>query len=347
MSEEITRAVSNQPQHPIAVHPLGVEYEEMRQNVQPPGLGVGASSAPQQATEEHVYLIGRPPMGEFLGFVQVQASDGSKCDLGLLASEWRVANDHIHDLERTERGWADDPPIGDVSPDLVGMRRAVLDNPFFRRAYALLPVAIGTVELDRIAVFQKQINLEFVRKLQGLLGPRPTAEDIFKVCLPLNDPLPPVQLRRIAPGNAFVFMSPSNDLRFLDCAVLQPAQVDGYEGGGRAAGILALVAGFSANCFSALQVEGRLILNNGSHRAFALRERGITHAPCVIQRVSRREELPVVAAQEVSTDPDRFLKAPRPPLLKDYFDPKLRKLVQVPKRNRHVKITFIVANVDI
>src|SRR5712691_3603975 len=110
--------------------------------------------------------------------------------------------------------------------------------------------------------------------------------------------------------------------------------------------IVALVVGYGSNYMNAIHVENRLILHNGSHRAFALRAVGITEAPCVIQTVTRREELQVIAGGDIGENPDRYLVAPRPPLLKDYFDERLRKLLRVPRRQRQVKITFGVEQID-
>jgi hypothetical protein len=93
-------------------------------------------------------------------------------------------------------------------------------------------------------------------------------------------------------------------------------------------------------------IEGRLVLHNGSHRAYFLRDIGITHAACVIQRVTRRDELEFLGG-EVHLNPDRYLKAPRPPLLKDYFDPKLRKVIAVPKKNRSVRVQFGCEQIDV
>ena len=89
------------------------------------------------------------------------------------------------------------------------------------------------------------------------------------------------------------------------------------------------------------------MLNNGSHRAFALREMGITHVPCLIQHVSRREELSVIASGDFNTAPDVYLKDARPPMLKDYFDSKLRKLVRVSRTLRQVKVGFGVEQLDV
>jgi hypothetical protein len=148
-------------------------------------------------------------------------------------------------------------------------------------------------------------------------------------------------------ANSFTFISPSNDFRFVESRLLGPADVPGYIPQGPVTGVLGLVLGYGSNFVTALQVENRLILINGSHRAYALREMGIDRVPCLIEHISRREELEVVIAGEVSQKPDLFLKAARPPLLKDYFDPALRKLVGVTRKDRLVRVTFGIEQSDI
>jgi len=46
------------------------------------------------------------------------------------------------------------------------------------------------------------------------------------------------------------------------------------------------------------------VLNNGHHRASALRECGVRQVPFVIQKVTRREELDVMAIGDLSRHPD-------------------------------------------
>jgi len=101
-----------------------------------------------------------------------------------------------------------------------------------------------------------------------------------------------------------------------------------------------IAVGFSSNFLNAIYAENRLILNNGNHRAYALRNLGVAHAPCVIEHVSSRDELDLVAASAVRSDPDLYLKHPRPMMLKDYFNPKLRKAVPVHRRLRQVIVQF-------
>jgi len=298
--------------------------------------------------EQHLILKGRPPLGEFIGFVSGQAIDapGRGVDYGALTEEWRLANDRICELEQMEAGWADSPPINNLTAEFDELVTDVLQDPIFRRSFAFVPSEIKMIELDRLVVFQKYINLNYVRQLRRAIGSAPTAEAIFRLCLPADHPHPEVQYLQVAP-NIYVFSSHSNDFRFLEARLFDPAQILNHEPLGPAFAVMGLVMGFGSNYLNAIQAEGRLILGNGSHRAFALREAGITHVPAVVQKVSRREELTLVTNPEVQNRTDAYLTAPRPPLLKDYFDPALRKIINVRKRLRQIKISFGVEPIDV
>src|SRR5439155_17488803 len=111
---------------------------------------------------------------------------------------------------------------------------------------------------------------------------------------------------------------------------------------GNLVGVVGLAVGFGSNFLNAVYVENRLILNNGSHRAYALRKMGITHVPCIVQHLSSRDELDVLGPSEVRHDPDLYLKHPRPQMLKDYFNPKLYKVLPVRRRLRQITVRFEV-----
>ena len=61
---------------------------------------------------------------------------------------------------------------------------------------------------------------------------------------------------------------------------------------------------------------------------------------CVIQHLSTRDELDVLAASAIRRHPDFFLKGPRPSMLKDYFNPKLHKVVPVHRQLKQITIKF-------
>jgi hypothetical protein len=100
--------------------------------------------------------------------------------------------------------------------------------------------------------------------------------------------------------------------------------------------------GFGSNFLNAVSAEGRLILTNGSHRAYALRHLGVTHAPCIVQHAKNRDELELVASSQVRKDPDLYLKVPRPSMLPDYFHPELQITLPVHQRTRQVTVRFEV-----
>jgi len=288
--------------------------------------------------EEHVFLMGRPPLEEYLGFMMTEPGGAETANIGQLATEWREANDHIKTLQASEKTLADNPSIEPIPTQLASAVADLMVNPVVQRSYAIVPFDIGMVELDRLVVFQKHIDLGYVRQIQDRLRPNLSDEAIFKLCLSSDHPIVPYKVRRIA-QNQFSFVSVSNDLRLMGIFNLKPDQISGLPPVGVPVSIIAAVVGYGVNFLSAMSVENRLVLFNASHRAYALRELGIKHAPCLIQRVTRREELNAVAAgTDLLQNTDSYLKEPRPPMLKDYFDPKLRKVVRLPSKARQVRI---------
>jgi hypothetical protein len=179
----------------------------------------GCQSGPQCSVglgHPHVFLIGRPPLSEYLGFIAANAVDGAAADQGALANTWRQANDHIRELEVEEAGWADSPAVLPLPGDVHALRDRLLGDPMVQRTFALFPVEIGMVELERMVVFQKQINVAYAANLRAAFGDDPTPEDLFRFCLPIGERRdPPVRGQRIA-QNAWAFVSPSNDFRLLD-----------------------------------------------------------------------------------------------------------------------------------
>ena len=293
--------------------------------------------------DDHVFLIGRPPIGEFLGFIRTMSVDGQNVDQGKLADEWRQANDHVNALEKAEAGIADDVAVSPLPEALQLLTEQVRNEPSFQTNFRMIPTEFGIIELDRLVVYQKFINLGFVGIIKSTFPEKPTEVDVARLAFGIDRPN--AEIKQMQLGNTFGFLSTSNDFRVLDTAILQPQQVL-MSPNGRPVAYVTVAIGFSSNLFNVASIEGRLVLHNGSHRAYFLREMGVTHAPCVVQRVTRRDELEFLGG-EVQQNPDRYLKAVRPPLLKDYFDPKLRKVVTVAKKNRSVRVQLGFEQIDV
>jgi hypothetical protein len=290
-----------------------------------------------QPVDDFVFLSGRPPIPEFLNFIKTMAVDGRDIDQNVLVSEWRSANDRVRDLEQTEGGVADNPGVSETDQSAKPLLDGVLAQPAAQKAFGIVPSQWLTVELDRLVVYQKFINLRYVEELKAE-APNPLgAIDLARFSAGLGLAKAEVQISQSAP-NAFAFTSMSEDLRFLDITLLNPSQVSGYVSQGTTIAMVAIAVGYGPNFITALKIGNRLVLHNGSHRAFALRDLGVTHVPCLVQNVSREDELELVGVPDLKTFADRYLKNPRPPLLKDYFDPRLRKVVRVVRKHRLVQV---------
>jgi len=294
-----------------------------------------------EVVDDYIYLIGRPTLRQFLSFVRNRSRDGRRADAGALTDEWRAAASCIGKLERSEADCADHPVIQPLPAHLESLQEQFMRDSLVQHGFNTVPTQLGVVELDRLVVYQHHIDLSYVGLLKEKLGPSPSEEEIFRLCLPFDHRKPPVKWARMH-HDTYVFTSPSNDLRFLGAMPLDSDNVVRYPPPGALAGVVGLAVGFGSNFLSIISAYDRLILHNGSHRAYALRDLGITHAPCIIQHIYSREELNVVASTAVAERPDVFVKHPRPPLLRDYFDPKLRKIIPVIRRLRQVTVKFQV-----
>src|SRR5437660_5658868 len=262
------------------------------------GLQTGASTpiqsdGAQDAVAENLHLIGRPTLKGFLGFVRKHAVNPP--GEGVLIEEWQAANECVRILEKEEAGVADGPPMTHMGSEYEPLLIEFLKDPLVRHGFNTVPTDVAIVELDRLVVYEKHIDVTHAGRLEARLGPAPSEEQVFRTCLPYDHPQPPVRWSRVH-ENRFVFMSPSNDLRFLGTMELLSAQIANYPPPGDLVGVVGIGVGFGSNFLNAIYAEHRLILNNGSHRAYALRKLGITHVPCIVQHVSSRDELDRMAS---------------------------------------------------
>ena len=219
-------------------------------------------------------------------------------------------------------------------------------DPIFRTAFDALPTRLALVELDRLVVSQKTIHLAHVRRLRDRLGADPTPEQVFRLCLPADHSTAGCRVARVG-SDSVVFVSDADDLRFHESVILAPNQVTDYRPFGPVAGVVGLVVGFGSGYLNVISCEGRLVLNNGYHRAYALRELGVSHVPAVVQEVRRGDEVGAAGGTAFRRNPDYYLRSPRPPVLKDYFDPELRKVVPLVPTARHVRVRFTIEEVDL
>jgi hypothetical protein len=288
---------------------------------------------------EQLRLLGQPTLRDHLDFVQHSVAGGAEMDPRAVCDEWRLANDRYYDLEKREAGIADKAECLELPAAMRPLADELAALPSFRNTWDCLPVSFGMVELDRLVLYQRHVTLPFVEALAARLTPPPDAEGLFRFCQPLERSDPPISVRRLD-EERYLFASESTDFRFHKAVLLRPEQIVGFESFGPIGAVVGLVVGFGSNFLSVIRSDGRMLLHNGYHRAYALRAAGFTHAPAVIQTVTRLDELALVAAHRVVDEPGFYFAAKRPPLLKDFFDPQLSKVLPVRRRERLIEVSF-------
>jgi hypothetical protein len=301
----------------------------------------GAPAA--QAGEQEMWLLGQAPLRKYLDFVEDLGLGAEAANRVPLVQEWSAAAAWYEELKQREAGIADNLDCAPLGPGLAPLADEVMRSTRYTRTFDTLPARIAMVELAHLVVCQNHVTRSFVDRLKQRLGPNPDAAALFRFCLPLDDGQAPVQIRA-AGAKRYQFRSDSTDFRFHEPVLLTPQQLGGYVPFGAVAGAVGLVVGYSSNFLNAVRDDdgGRLLLHNGYHRACALLELGITHAPCVVQTVTSRDELDLVAKPIVANDPGYFFNAPRPPLLKDFADPHIRKVLPIRKVSRVIEVSFDV-----
>lgn len=297
------------------------------------------------AGEDHLYLLNRVSLDDHLSFMRSYPVDAEKLDRKQIAEEWRAAHKLMERLRQSEPTWCDRPAIEPLPKQMQALVDNVTNEPIFAKAFSDAPVEFGMVELDRLVVSQKLVTADHLPRLIEKLGPSPTPEALFRFCLPYERPTPEWRGGRVD-DEMFAFTSASSDLRFLDSVLLKPEQISGYQATGPVAAVVGLVVGFGSNYLNAVKAGNRLVLNNGHHRACALRKAGITHAPIAIQTATNRDELDVLAPRAVRRDPELYLEAPRPPALKDYFDDRLSRHVRLAMSTRQITVSFSTDDKD-
>ena len=301
------------------------------------GSPPGWAHATLSGVDEMLYLTGRPALKSYLRFVANHAVEYPS--EGDLVDEWYAAREIVQTLEREESGAANGPTIVPLEPEEEPLLLEFLKDPVQRSSFNTVPAEVAIIELDTLVVYQKHIDVTHCDRLAAGLAPSPAQSQIFRTCLPYDHPSPPVKWSRVD-ADTWVFMSPSNDLRFLGAFPILSEHANSYATFGTVLGGVMLGVGFGSNFLNAIHVEDRLILHNGSHRAYTLRKLGVTHVPCIVQHVPSRDALDSVAPREVRSDADLYLRHPRPPMLRDYFDPRLCKVFPFERKLQQITVRF-------
>src|SRR4051812_2120562 len=85
------------------------------------------------AVVREAWLLGQPPLDDYLEFVADRTVGGSALARAALVDEWRLSNDYYHELEDAEAGLADSVACRDLDSRLEPLAEEVARDVRFRR----------------------------------------------------------------------------------------------------------------------------------------------------------------------------------------------------------------------
>ena len=286
-----------------------------------------------------LYLYGAAAKAEVMNYVRAFCIPEEASSLPSIVSAWAGASQRFHQIELEERGEAEKINVENLPPELAPRLKEISDDHLFKQTFSQLPFEFKLVELDRLAAGQRTVNLDYVDILKERIPRSPTDGDLIEFCLA---PQKQVKLpaEQILGQNVYSFTSENVDFRFLG-GFRKPLTEDDIKAsttGGYPLAAIVLLVGLGASSMNAFVYQHRYVLNNGFHRAFALRAVGVKQVPIVVQSVNNPQlEFPQVVAE---LPREYLLGANRPALMKDFFDSELTKELKAKAQNKIVQVQW-------
>jgi hypothetical protein len=183
-------------------------------------------------------------------------------DKAALIDQWEAAKVKLGVVPVANAGR---PDIRPIPVEQQGYVQKVLARPVFQREWR--GVAIALVEIDLLLAHQISIDLDRATRSCGMLSSPPNLGDLLAICLPLS--LPNEQLKIVHGENSLLLKSPNLNMR-IHRGINNPP-------------FMGIQFGVSTPFVHVARFGGRCYLCDGYHRAFRLRELGVTHMPCVLR----------------------------------------------------------------
>ena len=234
-----------------------------------------------------------------------------------IKADWIKAAEVFQNLVNTEGGIPDTISAKPLPSEATDVITTLRQSPAFIKTFANFPVTFEEVEIDKVVAGQRTVHLDFVEKIKSNYTHSP--ENLLNFCLHTGQDKTPLNVGRTA-GNAFTFSSDNPSLRFLGGyeQPYDPEFMETHHPGGQPVHAVTLLVGYGISTMNVYRVGKRIILNNGFHRMYTLRDLGVKHVPVVVQRVTHPDlELP----ERIADLPREYLtNAVRPGLMKDFFE---------------------------
>lgn len=286
-----------------------------------------------------LYLFGVATQSDILSYIQTECIESEVKRIKQILTKWREAAVHFQNLIVNENGLAETINIKDINPKFKKRLKEIANNKLFQKTFSSLPIQFKMIEIDKIIACQRYVNLDYVKQIQDAYLKDKSDANFLEICIGSSHSLLKPALLQNAP-NVFSLSSPSVDFRFLGGFPKELSQddIDASTLGGLPVSAIVLLFGYGGSPINVYYANRRVILNNGFHRIYALREAGVKYIPAVVRLIQNIElELP---PQILGLPKEYLLKHPRPAMIKDFLDQKLVTEMKVKPRIRTVKISW-------
>jgi hypothetical protein len=292
---------------------------------------------------DQLYLYAFTTQREVNQYIRTRISKSGNMPPEEILGAWRNIQVKVRSVVESEANLASSINFKTLDPNDHPRLKEILMSPGMSKNYFATSTRFALVDVDRLIAPQRHVNLEHVKKIQSRVPKQATLDDLIEICLASGSGVEPVQHSEVG-HNFHVFSSQSGDLRFLGAFVKDLQGEIAEQGGVPAGGIVAFV-GYGASEINVYEVGSKMILNNGFHRVYALRQMGFKELPVLVQEIKNPSlEVP---GSILGVSSGYLLNHSRPVLLKDFFDEGFAIKLKVPKTVRTVKVRVMTEQFDL
>lgn len=304
-------------------------------------------------TEEKLFLLGFMPMNEISGLVVGEL--GESVDLKRIKELWLPKTKEAQQLVQTDKRLLDDEKLKEIVKDLdpkyenkIKEVKEKLDlNPFWQAN----KYSIKLVKIDELITLQGGVNLDRANKLSKNISKNATMEQLIDYTIDMDRKPELIHHHQIS-NNAILFSTDNHDVRPGKIEVRQiPKDIDqDISKENIPAVVLPVMEGdaviYCLKTFNFVPLPNGtqkknyyLRIQNGLHRAYALRSLGIEYMPCLVVEPTSLAEAGLITGQWT---PERRAQevSIRPPLMKDFFNSNLTEKFDVRKTKMCIKVEW-------
>ncbi len=220
-------------------------------------------------------------------------------------------------------------PLIDIEDDAI--RKTILERPDIHAAFAGLQWYPAMVDLREVLAFQKLINTEGLEARLALV--QTSKEELFELCIPTNQPLPPAGAIVDQDGKGFTISSLNPNLRITG------SQASGMQTNPNLPTVgaiaITLLVSMGSPYLQVVHYNGRYFIRDGYHRACGLVHANMNIVPCIVINAQSFEQ---AVPQPQMFLPYDVLFGEHPPRLADFWDDEVSCDVERPATRKVIRI---------